>query len=265
MNYADYVQRMRTYRPLVAEMGEYGVVHDFGREYPLLWLRTEGTRRLVITAGFHGEEPAGPLTMLERMPEILAYAAERRVGLSIYPCLNPTGFEDGTRYNRKGEKPNNDFLRYEVAPGVFKGELAPGEKCDRWRLYDGGPEETRLLRAELERHPAPDAALDVHQDRYTPGAWTYAYTFGPKPAYGALMDACARHVKVAAKQKVDEVNVTDALGLVEYNDGSITDYYMRRGVRFTAALETTTDTPMPLCHEVNLIWVKGFIDLAAGG
>jgi hypothetical protein len=35
-------------------------------------------------------------------------------------------------------------------------------------------------------------------------------------------------------------------------------------VPFTAALETTTETPMPLAHEVNLTWILGFIDLAAG-
>ena len=35
------------------------------------------------------------------------------------------------------------------------------------------------------------------------------------------------------------------------------------GVPYTAAIETTTETPWPLADEINLIWIRGFIDLAA--
>jgi len=34
-------------------------------------------------------------------------------------------------------------------------------------------------------------------------------------------------------------------------------------VPYTAAIETTTDTPRALADEINLIWVRGFMDLAA--
>jgi hypothetical protein len=33
-------------------------------------------------------------------------------------------------------------------------------------------------------------------------------------------------------------------------------------VRHVAAIETTTDTPATLADEVNLIWLRGFIELA---
>jgi hypothetical protein len=32
-----------------------------------------------------------------------------------------------------------------------------------------------------------------------------------------------------------------------------------------AAIETTTETPGPLADEINLIWIRGFIDLCAAG
>jgi hypothetical protein len=32
--------------------------------------------------------------------------------------------------------------------------------------------------------------------------------------------------------------------LIELHDGSVTDYFFRRGVPYTAALETTTQTPL---------------------
>ncbi len=54
----------------------------------------------------------------------------------------------------------------------------------------------------------------------------------------------------------------DAEGFIECHDGSITDHFHRAGVPFTAAIETTTDTPWALADEINLLWARGFIDLA---
>ncbi|MBJ6759436.1 hypothetical protein JGU66_01595 [Myxococcaceae bacterium JPH2] len=263
MDYTDYARRIRSFASL-ADVSEYGQVLEGGREYPLFRLVLPGKRWLVLTSGFHGEEPAGPLTLAEHLPEVIAHAKARGVGLRIYPCINPSGFEDGTRYNRSGEKPNNDFLRYEVAPGEWRGELNGEPPFLRWALYDGGPKETRAVRTDLARFAPPDAALDIHQDNYLPGPATYAYTFGDKAAYRPLVAACAARVAVLRQRKVDENNVTDADGLIEFHDGSVTDWYMRQGVPWAATLETTTVTPLETCHAVNLIWIRGFIDLAAG-
>ncbi|MFY1830401.1 hypothetical protein ACN47A_31095 [Myxococcus fulvus] len=260
--YTDYAQRIRSFENL-GEVAEYGHVIEGGQTYPLFRITVPGERWLVITSGFHGEEPAGPLTLAERLPEVVAYAKERGVGLRVYPCINPSGFEDGTRYNRSGEKPNNDFMRYEVAPGEWRGELNPGQAHLRWALYDGGPKETRAVRADLARWPAPNAALDIHQDNYLGGAATYAYVFGDKAAYLPLVDAASKHATVIRNQKVDENNFTDDAGLIWYHDGSVTDWYMRQGVPYTAALETTTPTSLEACNQVNLAWIRGFIDLAA--
>jgi predicted deacylase len=263
-DYQEFIRRIRDYARL-AEVNEYARVLEGGVEYPLFRLTLPGERWLVITSGFHGEEPAGPLTLSRHFEEIVAYARDKGVGLRVYPCINPSGFEDGTRYNRGGEKVNNDFLRYETAPGEWKGELARGESFLRWALFDGGPKETRAVRADLVRYPPPDAALDIHQDNYLPGASTYAYYFGDKAPHRQLMEAAARHARVIRDDKVDDVSRTDADGLIEYHDGSVTDYFRRQGVPYAATLETTTQTPLDVCHAINLLWVRGYIDLAARG
>src|SRR5690606_150985 len=152
---------------------------------------------------------------------------------------------------------------YEVAPGTWKGELAQGEPFLRWVLYDGGPKETRAVREDIDRFPPPAAALDIHQDNYLHAAATYAYTFGDSAAYRPMMELAAGHAAVIRNQWVDEHHVTDADGLIVFHDGSVTDYFMRRGVPYTAALETTTHTPLAASHAVNLIWIRGFIKLAA--
>ena len=246
-----------------AAFEEYGRVTEAGVDYPLLRLQTPGTRRLLITAGFHGEEPAGPLTLAEHFVELLAYANARDVGLTVYPCINPSGFVGGHRYNASGEKPNNDFLRYETQAGVWKGELMPDDTFLRYQLYDGGPQETRAVRDRLQRDATPHAALDLHQDNFMHGACTYAYVFGDRAAYLPLMNEAVRFAKRAIRCAVDDVYRTDDCGLVYFHDGSVTDYLWRRGVPYVATLETTTQTPMPQAHQVNLVWLRGFVELAA--
>lgn len=264
MNYEEYASRIRSYRAL-AEVNVYGSVAEDGREHPLYELTVPGKNWLLITAGFHGEEPAGPFTLREHFEEIVDFARSLDVGLRVFPCINPSGFEHRRRYNSSGERPNNDFLRYEVSPGTWLGELATGQRFLRHALFTEGPKETRALCAALERVPNPAAALDLHQDNHLAWPATYAYVFGGVEHYLPLVRASSKHAKVAARVAVDEHHKTDQYGLLHHHDGSVTDYFLRRGVRFTAALETTTRTPLDACHRVNLIWIKGFIELAARG
>lgn len=259
-DYFALLDRLRKIAPLV----EYGRVSEAGKDYPLVCIETPGKKRLLLTTGFHGEEPAGPLTLGMHLGEILEHAAKLDVGLSIFPCINPSGFELGTRYNASGEKPNNDFIRYELESGEWVGELPPGQNAfTRWTLYAGGPKETQRVREEIARRPAPHAALDLHQDHYCAGAFTYAYVFGPQEPYARLMDAASMHMEPGRSRAVDEVNHTDGDALIRYHDGSVTDFCFRRGTQYTAALETTTASPMPSCEKTNLVWIHGFIELAA--
>ena len=263
LDYFEYSDRLLAHSR-IAEISTFAEVEEDGRRYPLHEILIEGDPWLVITSGFHGEERSGPLTIAEHLPEIAAWARARRVGLRIYPCLNPSGFEAGRRYNASGEKPNNDFLRDEIAPGVWKGELEPGEAFLRWELFREGPKETRAIRARLEASPAPAAALDIHQDHHLRGPLFYAYTFGDPAAYRPIVEVSRAHGTLAARTPVDGVRATDDDGLIALNDGSVTDYYFRRGVRHAAALETTTQMPLPASAAINLVWILGFVELAAG-
>lgn len=260
MNYRALLEKLAAATKLV----EYGRVVEKGQEYPLVRADVPGERTLLVTAGFHGEEPAGPLTIAERFSDIASYAASKRVGLRVYPCINPSGFEGGHRYNASGEKPNNDFIRYEVAPGDFRGELH-GETPLGFKLFDGGPKETRALRDDLAKIATPEGAVDLHQDAWMNGEATYAYVFGDDAHYVPLVEASSHHAKIAVHCAVDEFNRTDRHGLIRYHDGSVTDWFHRRGSKYTAALETTTKTPLLSCYEINLIWIRGFIDLIARG
>ena len=270
MDFGEYAARWRDVVRGIADAEDYGAVVEGGREYPLLAAgRPEpGAPSLIVTAGFHGDEKAGPLTLLAHAAELFEHARARGVGLRVYPCVNPSGFEAHTRYNVGGERPNNDFLRYEIAPGVWRGELHTGEAPLSWKAFDGGPRETIALARELARRPLPTAALDLHQDNFIHGHVFYSYVFGDRAPYrplqarsGALLPLLRSSLVDSGYEPGSDVRA-DAEGFIECHDGSITDHFHRAGVPFTAAIETTTDTPAALADEINLIWVRGFIELA---
>jgi hypothetical protein len=268
--FADYAARWIASVPAPAEPFTYATVIEGGREFPLLGLRVPGRRTVVVTAGFHGDEKAGPLTLLAHAPEIVAYAVARGVGLQIYPCINPSGFEAHTRYNLSGERPNNDFLRYRVEPDVWRGELRQGQSfLEVAPLREGAPKETAALARALDAAGVPFAALDLHQDNFIHGSWFYAYVFGDLAAYRPLLARSGSLVPVLRGSIVDSGHepgsdvFADGEGFIVSHDGSITDKFQRDGVPYTAAIETTTETPGPIADEINLIWIRGFVDLAA--
>jgi predicted deacylase len=262
------------------DVTDYGMVEEGGAPYPLLSVRSRcrprerqsssGSRSVVITGGFHGNEKAGPMTLLQHAPDIVRYARERDVDLRIYPCINPSGFEANIRYNLSGERPNNDFLHYEITPGMGRDELRTGEAFVRWEPSQPVAKETAALRQELDRHPLPAASLDLHQDDFIHGSLFYAYLFGDRSAYRPLLARSGALVPTLRSSIVDSGHepgtdvFADDEGVIECHDGSITDHYHRAGSRFTAAIETTTETLPAEADAVNLIWIHGFIDLVAG-
>jgi len=232
----------------------------------------------IITAVFHGDEPAGTLTVVQRLSEMANLAHSRGVGLIVYPLINPSGFDAGTRYNIDDvgqNHPNNDFCRYVLANGGVVDDLGSGTEFSRWfsaRLLtsDARPIETvRLhdcLDADLRNHDIK-AAIDLHQDQYLKGPAAYAYAFGDLSRYGEITREVEKLVTVIKNADVSSGQISPAWanhqGLIRRHDGSITDYFHRHGVPHTVALETTTDTPTATAIEVNMIWIRGIIELVA--
>jgi hypothetical protein len=75
--------------------------------------------RLGLFAGIHGDEPAGCVALVQFLAAIVD-DPERAAGyeLLVYPVVNPTGWEDGTRTNRAGRDLNREFWRGSEEPEV---------------------------------------------------------------------------------------------------------------------------------------------------
>lgn len=92
-----YLQSQRTSKdPLAASL-------------KLLWLRREVAPAkpwVYISSGVHGDEPAGPLAILEW---IKSDQNLDQINLDLFPCLNPGGFESNSRNTPEGFDLNRDY------------------------------------------------------------------------------------------------------------------------------------------------------------
>ena len=107
--------------------------------------------RIGIFAGIHGDEPEGIyalvqfIKLLEAKPELAA-----GYYLSFYPVCNPTGFEDNTRFSRRGKDLNREFWRNSAEP------------------------EVRLLQAELISRSF-QGLISLHTDDTSTGFYGFAH------------------------------------------------------------------------------------------
>jgi hypothetical protein len=114
------------------------------------WTRPASGPVIYLSAGIHGDEPAGPLALLELMR-----ADEFRDGIHwrICPAINPTGLAAGSRENAQGMDLNRDY-------------------CTRSTV------EVAAHAAWLERGPLPDRFLSLHEDWEAPGFYLYEINLG---------------------------------------------------------------------------------------
>jgi murein peptide amidase A len=100
---------------------------------------------VTISAGIHGDEPAGVWALLSLVRDGLL---DPRYSYRLWPCLNPTGFEAGTRVNAEGSDVNRSFGR-------------------------GGnsPEAKAILTANRDR--SFELSIDLHEDHEAGGFYLY--------------------------------------------------------------------------------------------
>lgn len=125
------------------------------------WEKSGPGLRVYISAGIHGDEPAGPLAVLE-MVRSGFFGPEGNWALC--PALNPTGLAAGTRENVDGEDLNRDYWTRRT------GEVASHIE---W----------------LKSTEAPSCFISLHEDWETNGFYFYEINCGedcPERAHSIL-------------------------------------------------------------------------------
>jgi protein MpaA len=108
---------------------------------------------VTISAGIHGDEPAGVWALYSLVADGLL---DPRYGYRLWPCFNPTGFEAGTRANAEGTDVNRSFGR---------GGTSPEAKA--------------ILTANRDRMFA--LSIDLHEDHEAAGFYLYETARSGRP------------------------------------------------------------------------------------
>jgi protein MpaA len=127
---------------------------------------SRAAQRIYISTGIHGDEPAGPLAVRELLKEN-AWPDETEIWLC--PCLNPTGFPLNTRAAATGVDLNRDYKHLRSA-------------------------EVRAHIAWLEKQPAFDLCLCLHEDWEAQGFYVYEVNPENRPSLAEKMVEAVRAV-----------------------------------------------------------------------
>jgi len=224
------------------ELVTLGTARNTPKASPLVRLATRGPRRkagLMLMAGFHGEEPAGPLTLLHHLHHILGRARQLKVPLSIYPVVNPNGFDHHVRTTTDGSFTNAGFVHGEDATGP----------------------EVALLAADMRKF-APDVFLDLHEDDHEKRC--YLYAFGDRRLAARLVETEEAFLPVARGPLLHTLSMQAVDGQIrDHHDGSAEDFMSHEGARGSFASETPTKAPMQVRMALDLALIDVCLDSVA--
>jgi hypothetical protein len=157
---------------------EKGPVSGEGFSSPI-WMvhvdRPGATKRALVFAGIHGNEPAGPAWALELLRRLAADTSlYADVSFDIVPLLNPWGWSRDVRYNRDGRDINRDFATFTTQEARAFRDLVEGRRYDfsidhhedpsakGFYVYQYADRDTRPTRAVIAA--VRDLAFPIEQD-----------------------------------------------------------------------------------------------------
>jgi len=170
-------------------------------------------RKIVLSAVFHGEEPAG-YKAIKRFLETESDKYLDDFHVIIYPLINPTGYSRDSRYNLFGQDPNRHF----------------GEKTFKKRIC----KETRYMQNSLLKiikKQKIELNLSLHEDKQMMQYKNekkrnfYLHESGDK-----TIDNCIAEVIIQSVRQIFPINKENYIHGLKNNSGIIrmTDDYLRR-------------------------------------
>ena len=190
--------------------------------------------RIYISAGIHGDEPAGPLAALRLIKEN-QWPVDAE--LWLLPCLNPEGFILGTRENAGGIDLNRDYRHPKSA-------------------------EAAAHIAWLERQPKFDLYLCLHEDWESHGFYLYEQNPDNRPSLANKMIAAAKQVcPIDLSENIEDRPAQNrnhpprhlATGTTRVAGGAhLISHKSRQGY----TLEAPSDFPLPARVEALVVAVK---------
>ena len=194
-----------------------------------------GEKRVVLSSGIHGDEPAGVESLLRflegygdgRGEGIQRWAKEYQ--FTLFPCTNPTGYERGTRENASGVDLNRRF-----------GSKDP-------------PEEVAIIQRDLKGQQFA-IYMDFHEDTDGEGFYLYEVLHEEKDHLAEeIIETLSRQYPIDLRDRID--GFPNCGGVIcPQRDGEgfpfkrvdlpLPLYLYLRGVRHCFTIESPTRLPM---------------------
>jgi murein peptide amidase A len=141
-------------------------------------------KSIYISTGIHGDEPAGPLAVLQLLQENRWPA---NTDIWMCPCLNPSGFPSSSRENALGVDLNREYLEPKA-------------------------EEIRAHIAWLERQPKFDVCLCLHEDWEADGFYVYELNPDNRPSFAkAIIDRVAEVCPIDMSSTIEGRPASDGI------------------------------------------------------
>ena len=126
-DYTCFTKRLESLNSSYTRIETVGVVDD----YPLHRVSLEDglgvKKNILITGGIHGDEPAGPASVLRFLERDNTHLLQRFKFL-ILPCINPYGYVHNTRKNKRDLDLNRLFEETGIAEVDIVKETIEGQR-----------------------------------------------------------------------------------------------------------------------------------------
>ena len=184
----------------------------------------DGARRVYLSAGIHGDEPAGPMAVLQLLE---ARAWPNDCELWICPLLNPVGLERNTREDGAGVDLNRDYLA----------------------------RRTLSVRAHVEwlgAVPRFDCGLHLHEDWEATGFYLYELNPRDLPTRGEQVIRKVKEIcPIDTAEMIDGRHARNGILRPNIDPSSREDwpeafYMVKERTDLSYTLESPSDFPLPV-------------------
>ena len=179
----DIVARLKASLNNEAEMTIADMLSSDNREYPLIKivLGQGNPRRALISGGIHGDEPAGVETICTFLEKKVYKKFLGSWEFTLLPCINPSGYEAGTRNNWEDIDLNRKFKEDQV------------------------PKEVAFAMGALDQ--TYDLDLELHEDIDSPGYYLFQKDKTPEvsPIGRAILDYVEQVHPLNLAEEIEEL------------------------------------------------------------
>lgn len=126
-DYTCFTERLESLNSSHTRIETVGVVDDYPIYRVVLASDPGVDKNILIAGGIHGDEPAGPASILRFLERDNAHLLQRFKFL-ILPCINPYGYVHNTRENKEGLDLNRSFGETGIAELDIVKEVIEGQR-----------------------------------------------------------------------------------------------------------------------------------------